>query len=51
MPYKKVGDINMYYEVHGKGEPLLLFKNAGHILIEAGDKPDQTVLDFLKRNR
>lgn len=23
MPYAKVGDINLYYEVHGKGEPLV----------------------------
>ncbi|UCC17971.1 MAG: alpha/beta hydrolase [Dehalococcoidales bacterium] len=23
MPYSKVGDINMYYEVHGTGEPLV----------------------------
>jgi len=24
MPKVKVGDINMYYEVHGRGEPLVL---------------------------
>jgi pimeloyl-ACP methyl ester carboxylesterase len=24
MPYVKVGDINMYYEIHGEGEPLVL---------------------------
>ena len=24
MPIAKVGDINLYYEVHGKGEPLVL---------------------------
>lgn len=24
MPIEKVGDINLYYEVHGKGEPLVL---------------------------
>lgn len=23
MPFKKVGDINMYYEIHGEGEPLV----------------------------
>jgi 3-oxoadipate enol-lactonase len=25
----KVGDINMYYEVHGEGEPLLLIMGLG----------------------
>jgi 3-oxoadipate enol-lactonase len=29
MPKVKVGDINMYYEVHGKGEPLVLITGAG----------------------
>ena len=29
MPTVKVGDINMYYEVHGKGEPLLLIAGVG----------------------
>ena len=29
MPTVKVGDINMYYEVHGKGEPLLLIMGLG----------------------
>ena len=24
MPYVKVNDINMYYEIHGDGEPLVL---------------------------
>lgn len=24
MPKVKVGDVNMYYEIHGEGEPLLL---------------------------
>ncbi len=24
MPYVKVNDIHMYYEIHGDGEPLLL---------------------------
>jgi pimeloyl-ACP methyl ester carboxylesterase len=28
MPKVKVGDVNMYYEIHGEGEPLLLI--AGH---------------------
>ena len=34
MPIARVGDINIYYEVHGKGEPLLLImgfgSNSGH---------------------
>jgi pimeloyl-ACP methyl ester carboxylesterase len=34
VPVTKVGDINIYYEVHGKGEPLLLImgygSNSGH---------------------
>jgi len=25
----KVGDINMYYEVHGEGEPLVMINGAG----------------------
>jgi len=29
MPMKKVGDINMYYEIHGDGEPLLLLMGLG----------------------
>ena len=29
MPTVKVGDINMYYEVHGKGEPLVMIRGLG----------------------
>jgi pimeloyl-ACP methyl ester carboxylesterase len=29
MPTVKVGDINMYYEIHGQGEPLLLIMGLG----------------------
>jgi len=29
MPTVKVGDINMYYEIHGKGEPLLMIAGLG----------------------
>ncbi len=29
MPEVKVGDINMYYEVHGEGEPLVMINGAG----------------------
>jgi 3-oxoadipate enol-lactonase len=29
MPTKKVGDINIYYEIHGKGEPLVLIMGYG----------------------
>lgn len=29
MPTIKVGDINIYYEIHGKGEPLLLIMGLG----------------------
>jgi pimeloyl-ACP methyl ester carboxylesterase len=29
MPYVKVGDINMYYEITGEGEPLLLIMGLG----------------------
>ena len=29
MPTVRVGDINMYYEIHGKGEPLLLIMGLG----------------------
>ncbi len=30
MPTVKVGDISIYYEVHGEGEPLLLIMGYGH---------------------
>ena len=29
MPYAKVNDINMYYEIHGEGEPLVLISGLG----------------------
>lgn len=29
MPVVKVGNINMYYEIHGEGEPLVLIHGAG----------------------
>jgi hypothetical protein len=29
MPYKKVSDIQMYYEIHGDGEPLVLIVGFG----------------------
>ncbi|UCD08911.1 MAG: alpha/beta fold hydrolase [Dehalococcoidales bacterium] len=29
MPIVKVGDINMYYEVHGEGEPLVFIPGGG----------------------
>lgn len=29
MPIAKVGDINLYYEVHGSGEPLVLIMGFG----------------------
>jgi pimeloyl-ACP methyl ester carboxylesterase len=29
MPKVKVGDINMYYEIHGKGEPLVMIMGLG----------------------
>ena len=29
MPKVKVNDINMYYEIHGKGEPLVLLQGMG----------------------
>lgn len=32
MPKVKVGDINMYYEIHGKGEPLVNIPGAGSTL-------------------
>ena len=38
MPTARVGDINMYYEVHGSGEPLLLIGGLG---------ADMTLLDRL----
>jgi 3-oxoadipate enol-lactonase len=30
---------------------LVIFKNAGHMLVEAGDEPHRVTIDFLKRNR
>jgi hypothetical protein len=29
MPKIKVNDINMYYEIHGEGEPLVLIQGMG----------------------
>ena len=29
MPYVKVNDIQMYYEIHGDGEPLVLIVGLG----------------------
>jgi len=29
MPKAKVGDINIYYEIHGRGEPLVMINGAG----------------------
>jgi hypothetical protein len=29
MPYVKVNDIHMYYEIHGDGEPLVLIVGLG----------------------
>jgi len=29
MPYVKVNDIHMYYEIHGEGEPLVLILGLG----------------------
>jgi pimeloyl-ACP methyl ester carboxylesterase len=29
MPKVKVGDINMYYEIHGEGEPIVMINGAG----------------------
>jgi hypothetical protein len=29
MPFRKVGDIKIYYEVHGNGEPLLMIPGCG----------------------
>ena len=33
------------------GAELVILKNAGHLLIEAGDEPNRIMLDFLKRHR
>ena len=30
MPYAKVGDINLYYEVHGEGDPIVHITGAGN---------------------
>ena len=29
MPYAKVNDINLYYEIHGEGEPYVILTGAG----------------------
>lgn len=29
MPYAKVGDVNLYYEVHGEGEPFMFISGTG----------------------
>jgi len=33
------------------GAELVILKNAGHLLIEAGDEPNRIMLDFLRRHR
>jgi 3-oxoadipate enol-lactonase len=44
MPIAKVGDINLYYEVHGKGEPLVLIMGYG-----ASGKTWFSIQDILAR--
>ena len=34
MPYEKVNDIQMYYEIHGDGEPLVLIVGLGTDITE-----------------
>ena len=42
MGYANVGDIRMYYEIHGQGEPLLLIMGlGGHILDWGWSLPQQ----------
>ena len=36
MPYVKVNDIQMYYEIHGDGEPLVLIVGLGTDISEWG---------------
>jgi len=36
MPYIKVNDIQMYYEIHGDGEPLVLIVGLGTDISEWG---------------
>ena len=36
MPYVKVNDIQMYYEIHGEGEPLVLILGLGTDISEWG---------------
>jgi 3-oxoadipate enol-lactonase len=36
MAYLKVGDISMYYEIHGQGEPLLLIMGLGGHTLDWG---------------
>ncbi len=52
MPIAKVGDINLYYEVHGKGEPLVLVigytsdgSQWGHIMDKLAEVYRVIVLD------
>lgn len=43
MPYIKINDINVYYELHGQGEPLLLIHGLG-----ASTRDWEYQLDFFK---
>jgi 3-oxoadipate enol-lactonase len=54
MPIAKVGDINLYYEVHGKGEPLVLImgyraSNIGWFLIQDKLASEHRVIVFDNR--
>lgn len=37
MPTEHVNDIQMYYEIHGEGEPLVLISGLGTDISEWGD--------------
>jgi hypothetical protein len=61
MPAVKVGDINMYYEIHGKGEPLVMICGASatvemyapanpYFANDFGEEPHKKALEFLKKH-
>jgi hypothetical protein len=39
----------VYFEIHGKGKPLVIFSDTGNIIIEAGEEPYKKAPEFLKK--
>ncbi len=51
MPIVKVNDINMYYEIHGEGEPLVNIQGWGVEITSAKFNAPQIIGEFAKHYR